>query len=283
MRSDLLGPGEARDKSPDPMRSPARRTEVVPCALAAGIGLALGVAAACAPLLGWPTTSCTRDSDCGLATLRCNTVTGQCEQRCQAPAHLCGDRCARCCDDTECDADETCDPASGACVRRCSPLEHLCNGRCARCCDDGECRTDERCNPATGACEPRCAYPLHACADGRCARCCANQECHPSERCDLDAGACVDVCSGKRYCPLADGGSACADCCVDGDCGGGRPDSGFSCVKGSCECGPGLRFCAGACISNRSCCHAPDDCEAGYQCDAGLCCDTVGTMGCYSF
>jgi len=265
------------------MRSPFTFPQVLWRVLAAGLGVALGLLASCAPIVGWPSTACAQDSDCGLPTLRCNTAAGQCEERCAAPEHLCGTRCARCCNDSECAADETCDADGGSCVRLCSPLEHPCGGgKCGRCCNDSECRSDETCNTATGQCAARCTFPLHWCGAG-CAQCCGDGECRIDERCDQ--GTCTQICPGARYCQSSDGGASCAQCCSTSDCGSGAPDSGLRCLGGTCACGANQRICHGACVPANFCC---DDCEPPFTCDAGACCDYdtsgdggLGSGGCY--
>ncbi|HVE87061.1 MAG TPA: hypothetical protein VND93_29605 [Myxococcales bacterium] len=245
--------------------------------MAAGIGVALGVLAACAPVVGFPSTHCDHDSDCGLSTLKCDN--GQCVERCGPLEHLCpGDRCARCCGDGECRADEYCDANAGTCLPRCLFPEHFCGGRCVQCCADRECRADERCDTDAGACVDRCTFPEHLCG-GRCAQCCADRECRAGERCDTDAGACVNVCPGQRYCP--DDGGTCQQCCGDQDCGTGA-GSGFSCVQGTCTCPLDQYGCNGSCISVHSCCDN-SACEGGFECDGGACCDnTGGGQGCYT-
>jgi len=127
------------------MRPPLRRGEVISRALVGGVGVALGVLASCAPIAGWPTTSCTRDSDCGLETLRCND-SGQCEERCTPPELFCGvDRCARCCEDSHCDPGERCDQGSGTCQSVCNNGRRFCPstdggaGTCQQCCSDAHC------------------------------------------------------------------------------------------------------------------------------------------------
>ena len=116
-------------------------------AIACGAGLVIGFLAACGPF-NPPTTSCTTDADCGLATLRCNDQ-GHCEERCAYPQHWCGDHCAACCDDQACAPYGHC-TAAGTCEPTCPSGERFCVldagvGTCEQCCSDQDCANQGRC------------------------------------------------------------------------------------------------------------------------------------------
>jgi len=174
-------------------------------ALALAVGLVIGFLAACGPF-NPPTTSCTKDADCGLDTLRCNGE-GHCEERCAYPRLWCGDRCAQCCDDQACAPYGHC-TAAGTCEPTCPGGQRFCVldagvGTCAQCCSNQDCANQGVC--LDGRCGCRIDQKL---CNGECISvnfCCAdptgpNDNCTPGLTCD--GGLCCD------YIGLADDGGS---------------------------------------------------------------------------
>jgi hypothetical protein len=163
-------------------------------ALAGGAGLVIGFLAACGPF-NPPSTSCTKDADCGLDTLHC-TAEGHCEERCAYPQHWCGDRCAQCCDDQACAPYGHCTTA-GICEPDCQAGQRFCvldggEGACAECCGDADCGSRGPC--LNGRCGCRSDQKL------------CKGECIPADFCCVEPAGRNDDCPGGLTC---DGGLCC--------------------------------------------------------------------------
>ncbi len=140
--------------------------------------------------------ACTKDTECGLAALHCDVVSGTCvacvsddqckagdKHRCDAALH----RCVECGVDGDCGANKVCVPGTRRCATTCTQLSDcvflgdFCDTTkhiCARCTDDSICNAD----PDTPICSP---------VDD-CVQCVTDATCPAAKpRCDRTSGTCV--------------------------------------------------------------------------------------------
>ena len=151
--------------------------------------------------------ACTKDSECGLAALHCDVVSGTCvacltddqckagdKHRCDAALH----RCVECGVDGDCGANRVCVPGTRRCATTCTQLSDcvflgdFCDTTkhiCARCTDDSICNAD----PDTPICSP---------VDD-CVQCVTDATCSPAKpRCDRASGTCVQ-CLASSDCAVS--------------------------------------------------------------------------------
>lgn len=174
----------------------------------AGSGGAGGQASATAGSGG----ACSRDTDCALASLRCDLQSGICFEcvadpdcqarglaRCDAALH----RCVECGIDQDCQTDYACDLTTRTCAQRCAEDEEC--PVAAHGCDETrlicvECEADDDDGCALYPDRPYCLVP-----GNRCAECLTDANCAPGLHCDTITGKCLG-CRDSRDCSV---GQAC--------------------------------------------------------------------------
>lgn len=150
---------------------------------------------------------CANDSDCGLASLHCDSTAGAC---------------------VECAVDEDCAAQPS---KRCDSTQH----RCVECRVSRDCLSGYTCDGVANRCmpicneEPDCPFSAHACDERRgvCVACDDDHECDSSSRapyCAADGTGCVECrmdshCAASRWCdPVL---SVCIACRDTRDCAPG--------------------------------------------------------------
>jgi hypothetical protein len=167
-----------------------------------------------APRLTGP---CTKDGDCGLATLHCDVAEGRCvactsDSHCEAPTGRCDPallRCVGCVSSDDCTSPASCDPVTRQCLVACREEDDPCpNGlhcnermrRCATCAESSHCeRLGARlsCDVLTGRCitcrtDASCNGGRCDTFLGRCVACLSAADCPTTApTCDVRAGLCV--------------------------------------------------------------------------------------------
>jgi hypothetical protein len=164
-----------------------------------------------------PSGPCTKDGDCGLATLHCDVDEGRCvactsHAHCGGPTPRCDPalhRCVGCTSSDDCTSPASCDPVTRQCLVACREEDDLCpNGlrcnerirRCAACGERSHCEglgPSFTCDVLTGrciSCRTDASCPQGRCDTflGRCVGCLTAADCPESAPlCDIAAGGCV--------------------------------------------------------------------------------------------
>lgn len=163
---------------------------------------------------------CTKDTDCIVPALHCDTVTGACvactiDAHCTTPGFPRCDvalhRCVQCGSTADCPSIDACEPITKTCVQKCTsssscPLEaRTCDtakGFCVQCKGTGECSGAGAkliCDPNNGRCvectsDGQCMSPSRPRCDvtqGTCVRCIQTADCPGGKLCDPKTGECV--------------------------------------------------------------------------------------------
>lgn len=160
---------------------------------------------------------CTRDGDCGLATLHCDVAEGRCvacttDAHCAAPTGRCDPsllRCVGCTSSDDCVSPASCDPATRQCLVPCREEDDPCPSglhcnermrRCATCYEKSHCERYGQglaCDVSTGRCitcrtDASCNGGRCDTFLGRCVACLSADDCPTSApTCDVVAGRCV--------------------------------------------------------------------------------------------
>ena len=208
----------------------------------------------CDPRAKLCVAECSRDQDCGDASLRCTNKV--CEP------------VSACTMDAQCADNRVCTRAPGAVEGTCQPFcqsnaecpfGQLCDRQGARvtcvagCTSNSGCALDQRCNPTTKKCEGPTVGTTKVCQ--------ATNACGVCQLCDGVKSECVSAksqfphcqaCGGQSDCPggacvsMADGQSACVRSCGQGQ----ECPQGFACLSlttGGQACVPADRLCATKC------------------------------------
>jgi hypothetical protein len=147
------------------------------------------------------TPGCTVDTDCTIATLHCDTSSGQCvpcvkdEQCTQQGLRVCDtalNQCVQCGVTGDCANGQTCEPTSHTCVASCAD-----GGACP---SGTNCNTQGVCVGCTGNSDCANASTGHVCntGSGQCVQCIDDTTCsYPTRRCNLATDTCVQCLTGS--------------------------------------------------------------------------------------
>jgi hypothetical protein len=162
--------------------------------------------------------ACSRDSDCRLSTLHCDTVSGACvacidDSQCTDPnLRICDsalNSCVQCGVDGDCAIGQECEPTTHHCVSSCADggscpasAPHCTGGYCLGCTTNGDCATSAAgnvCDTATGQCvactsDAQCPSQLRRCdrTTDTCVACLTSADCHDNF-CDPTTHTCKDT------------------------------------------------------------------------------------------
>lgn len=167
---------------------------------------------------------CAQDTDCVLASLRCDVQSGLCFEcvadgdcetrglaRCDGALH----RCVQCGVDQDCPSGYACDLSTRACAQRCAQ-EIQCPATAHGCddtrlvCIECEAEADDGNDCAVYPDRPYCVVP-----GNRCAQCRADEDCSAGLRCDAVTGTCVR-CRDSRDCLASEACDPASHACVSG-------------------------------------------------------------------
>jgi hypothetical protein len=162
---------------------------------------------------------CTIDSDCTIATLHCDTSSGQCvpcviDQQCTlAGRRVCDtalNQCVQCGVTGDCAGNLVCEPTSHTCVSSCvdggpCPSGTSCDQSrwvCVGCTGDGDCANAPGgpvCDVGSGQCvecvlDSQCTFPKRRCnhADDHCVECLTGADCD-DHVCNPATFTCLDT------------------------------------------------------------------------------------------
>lgn len=224
-------------------------------------------------------------SACSGATPNCDGT--QCVAKCSANTTQCGNSCVETkTDPLHCGG---CNQPVGSnqnCVAgkpTCLPGFGDCNTSANDGCEVDLTQDPQHCGSCTGNCKPgavcssstcQCSASLPNDCGSECRECCSAADCTDSDPCTSStcdvAGKCAtsNCASGAVCCA-----QGCFECCVDGDCSGGKVCSGNQCVTPTCTAPEVL--CAGKCVDPGSdpqnCGGCGVTCGAGRSCALGAC------------
>lgn len=167
------------------------------------------------------TSQCTRDTDCVVAGLRCNTITGQCVaclethdcttvgNRCDPNQHV----CVECTDQDDCRAQQRCDLDTKRCLDTCVSADDVCTASgfscdpthqlCVECTVSASCAGSargSRCDPTIGLCvecvaNAQCPVDTPVCdlRQGKCVGCVTGSDCPTRSVCDPQRLTCIAI------------------------------------------------------------------------------------------